>query len=313
MKEDLVADIGATNARFQKCADGALDGDAVVLPMAEYERAEVLLGAAMAALDVDRCREALLAVAGPAAADGAIEVTNTGMQFAPAACEQALGGSCRLVNDFYALARAVPHLEELEQLGGVAAVAAGNRAVLGPGTGLGMAALVSHGDRWLIVPSEGGHADLAPGNHLELELWSVLEASHGHVCWESVLSGSGLVNLYHAMCAVWGGRGEDLTPEEISSRALAMSDPVCHQTLETFYALLGAAAGNLALTVAAWGGVYIGGGIAPRMADFIRTSPLRRRFEERGDLSAVVADVPVYLITQTNAGLLGAMHCLYEP
>ncbi len=311
MKEDLVADIGATNARFQRCAGGVLEGDAVVLPMAHYEEADALLHAALAALGIDACREALLAIAGPAAADGAIEVTNTGMQFTPADCDRILGGPCRLANDFYALARAVPHLQALEQLGGVAG-GQGNRAVLGPGTGLGMAALVSHADRWLVVPSEGGHADLAPGNHLELELWGVLEASHGHVCWESVLSGSGLVNLYHAMSAVWGGRGEALTPEEISGRAMAMSDPVCHQTLETFYALLGAAAGNLALTVAAWGGIYIGGGIAPGMADFIKTSPLRRRFEERGDLSGVVADVPIYLITQTNAGLVGAMHCLYD-
>ena len=103
---------------------------------------------------------------------------------------------------------------------------------------------------------------------------------------------------------------EDLPAEQISARGVDMSDPVCHQTLESFCALLGSAAGNLALTANAFGGVYIAGGIVPGMVEFVATSPLRRRFEERGKMSELVARVPLYVVTQPDAGLLGAMHCL---
>ena len=163
-----------------------------------------------------------------------------------------------------------------------------------------------------MVASEGGHADLAPGSHLEAELWGLLTAEHGHVCWETVLCGSGLQRLYGAVSALWGSRPQPLSAEQISSQGQSMADPVCHQTLETFCSLLGAAAGNLALTVAASGGVYLAGGIVPSMLEFVLASPLRRRFEERGEMSSFVKQIPLLIITEENPGLSGAAWCLAQ-
>jgi len=147
---------------------------------------------------------------------------------------------------------------------------------------------------------------------LELEVLSLLHQRYDRVCWESVLSGPGLVNLYDAVSAIWGGKPEPLSPEAISERGRDAVDPVCHQTLELFLGWLGAAAGNLALTLCARGGVFIGGGILPALVDMVADSPLRRRFEERAGLEDYVADIPIYLITDEFPGLTGALACLRE-
>ena len=272
----------------------------------------------MTALGGDRPTRALLAVAGPATQAEQIQITNTGLVVKCDAGRAVLGCDILLVNDFFALAHGVPFFQRLDRLGGEAPSQT-TKALLGPGTGLGMATLVRSqlpaavfgGDPlWQVVPSEGGHADLAPGSHLEAELWGVLMEHHQHVCWETVLSGSGLQNLYAAMCALWGMRPGEMSPADITAQGQEMADPVCHQTLETFCALLGAAAGNLAVTVAATGGVYIGGGIVNRMLDFVRTSPMRRRFEERGAMTEFVKPIPLLVITEPEPGLLGAARCL---
>lgn len=323
----LVADVGATNARFQLCSKTTLVGEPVVLPTAEFKNAGVLLTQVQERLPCQQVTRVLFAVAGPVNTRGDITVTNTGLTFKQDECARQLGVSTHLVNDFYALAHGVPYFSELVQLGGAlpednssagnataAGAAPGNKALLGPGSGLGMAALVPQvgGDQpgWRVVSSEGGHADLAAGSPLEAELWQFLAQKHGHVSWETVLCGSGLQNLYQAMCGVWGAAPEALNAAQISARGVSMEDPVCHQTLECFCALLGSAAGNLALTVTAVGGVYIGGGIVPQMVDFVRTSPLRRRFEERGEMSDYVQQIPLYIICDHNPGLLAALHCL---
>ena len=309
---DLVADIGATNARFQYCEQGRLLDQPVVLPTADFARADDLLRAALDGLSGANPQRSLLAVAGPAATPGEIQVTNTGLRITAEVCEQVLGCPADLVNDFHALACGVPHFTALEQIGGDH-MAPGAKALLGPGSGLGMATLVPLANgRWHVLASEGGHADLAPGSHLEAELWGLLMDTCGHVCWETVLCGSGLQQLYRAMCRLWGAQAEDLQPAAISAAGIAMSDPVCHQTLETFCGLLGAVAGNFALTVTALGGVYIGGGIVPQMLDFVRASPLRRRFEERGDMSSYVEAIPLFVITEDTPGLKGAAHCLND-
>ncbi len=309
---DLVADIGATNARFQCLDQGAVVGEMVVLPTADFSNAADLLRQAIAALAVGQFEAALLAVAGPVASEGTdVQVTNTGLSIEQSVAEGVLGCRPYLANDFFALAHGVPHFSQLEQMGG-RDVKPLTKAVLGPGTGLGMATLIPNPNNsgWQVLASEGGHADMAPGSHLEMELWGRLMTNHNPVCWETVLCGQGLLNLYDAMSAVWGMPAKNLSPGEIVTQGESMQDPVCHQTLETFCALLGSAAGNLALTVAATGGVYIAGGIPPRMLDFVRSSPLRRRFDERGDLSAYVQEIPLLVVTEPEPGILGAVHCL---
>jgi len=312
---DLVADIGATNARFQCLDKEERVGDVLVLPTADFADGADLLTDAIKRLGQRQFNAALLAIAGPIAPGGdQVEVTNTGLQIVQSTAATVLGCTPHLVNDFFALAHGVPHFSELEQMGG-GEVQPLTKAVLGPGTGLGMATLIPMSSTagpqsWQVLASEGGHADLAPGSHLEVELWGRLATSHSPVCWETALSGRGLVNLYEAMSAVWGVPAKNLSPGEILAQGSDMQDPVCHQTLETFCSLLGSAAGNLALTVAATGGVYLAGGILPRMLDFVRSSPLRRRFEERGDLSAYAQQIPLLIVTESEPGIIGAAHCL---
>ena len=307
----LVADVGATHARFALATDGDL-GEPLVLATGGFRESGELIKAAMAALAVDRVDEACFAVAGPVV-DGLVEVTNGGLRFDAAALGAMLETPVSIVNDFHALAMAVPELQRLEAIGGDPARGSqrGVKAVLGPGSGLGMSVLLPRDSGgWQVLASEGGHADLAPGNPLEQELLTVLLTKHPGVCWETVLSGPGLKNLYEAVAVLWGATPETLTAEDISRRGVTADDPVCHQTLELFFALLGAAAGNLALTVCAHAGVYIGGGIVPALADFARSSPMRRRFEERVELESLVAAIPLFLILDPYPGLTGALACL---
>lgn len=319
----LVADIGATNARFQCCSisedlavDPVLVGEPLVLSTPTYTTEALLFTDVQAHFSATRFTSALFAVAGPVNLDGgAVEVINTGLQIHASEAGELLSTAVTLVNDFHAQAMAVPFAQQIRQVGG-GAVLPQVKGVLGPGSGLGMATLVpnhgSYGVHWQVLPSEGGHADLAPSTFLEAELWSILAQKHDHVCLETVLCGAGLLNLYRAMCGLWGSEAEEISAAEISQRGQTMSDPVCHQTLEAFAGFLGSAAANLALTVGARGGVYISGGIAPLMLDFLVSSPLRRRFEEKGDLSDYVREIPLLIVLDTQPGLTGAMYCLAE-
>jgi len=302
----LVADIGGTNARLALGVDGRLT-EPVVLPTAEAGDAAALLADALARLGGARPSAAVLSLAGPVDG-GRGRLTNGSLAFDADALARQLACPVRLINDFQALARALPELDMVRQLGGGAPQATGVRAVLGPGSGLGMALLVPTDGGWQVVPSEGGHADLAPGSALEQEIVAQLRTDGGAVSWEFLLSGPGLSRLHGALSALWGGiPGEPLTPAEIVERGRDAADPLCHQTLDLFFGLLGAAAGNLCLVAKATGGVYLGGGIVPRLADFAVTSPLRRRFEERAGLAELVAAVPLFLILDSWPGLTGAL------
>ncbi|MEM1229114.1 MAG: glucokinase, partial [Pseudomonadota bacterium] len=156
---------------------------------------------------------------------------------------------------------------------------------------------------------EGGYADLPATTPLEAEVLALLQARFEHVCWETVLSGPGLVHLYECVAMLWGEEAppQAVTADWITSAAVDAQHPPCHQALELFLGWLGAAAGNFALTTCAFGGVYLGGGIAPRLAPQLLHGPFRRRFEARGALSALLTDVPVYLILDDSPGLLGAL------
>jgi len=313
MAVGLVGDIGATNARFRLVSRRhEWISDLLVLPTTQFNDGADVLRAVRAHFEIPSVAQCVLAVAGPVSGDGlSVRVVNTGLTFNQVAVQEVLGVSPVLRNDFFVQAQSVPHLKELVQIGGDKA-AAGVKAILGPGSGLGMATLVpNEAGKLTVLSSEGGHGDLAPGSFLEAELWSVLAQTHQHVSWETVLSGPGIVNLYQAMSSVWGVEAAPRSAEEIVEQGLA-AEPLCHQTLETFAGLLGGAAGNLALTVGARGGVYISGGIAPKLADMLPTSPLRRRFDERGDLSGYARAIPLYLVMDEHPGLLGARQTLMD-
>ena len=212
-----------------------------------------------------------------------------------------------VINDFTAVGHALPVLPETSlQTIGPQIAASGTKAALGPGTGLGMGFVVRSGERWLVLPSEGGHGNLAATDPLEAEVLGFLMRRFDFVGWETVLSGPGLVNLYQAVCEVWGAAPEVDQPNQITERALTVADPVCHQTLEMFCNLLGTAAGGLAVTVCATGGVYVAGGILPRLGDFLAQSQFRRRFESRGPMSDYVKAIPTWLVLEPELGLVGS-------
>lgn len=316
MPTDLlfVADIGATNARFAIADFERGLNHVVVLPTADLGDGRAFHAQVEQALGLGRFTAGCVAMAGPLQ-DGKIKITNGKLTLSQAELSSSFDCPMLLRNDFVALAHGVPVCQELVQLGGESN-AQGVKAVIGAGSGLGMSLILPRstnqgGDRFEVLPSEGGYADLACTNELEHAVLQSLQQRLDHVCWESVLSGPGLVNLYHALSELWGYPTDpDVTPEWITERGVDAQVPLCHQTLDMFFGFLGAAAGNLALTGYATGGVYIGGGIAPRLEAFARTSALRRRFDERGDLSDTVQNIPLYLILDAYPGLQGALEVL---
>ena len=212
-----------------------------------------------------------------------------------------------MLNDFEALALSLPHLAPQQlRAQGPLPLRHGTLAVLGPGTGLGVGGLVLTPAGWQAVPGEGGHATLAAGNAFEDEILRVVRAEFGHVSAERLLSGIGLPLLHRAICAVQGEAAAERSAEEIGRLGAQGGDAACERTLATFCELLGAFAGNVALTLGARSGVFIGGGVVPHFADFFFASGFRRRFEDKGRFRAYLQSVPTALIVEPHAALAGA-------
>jgi glucokinase len=250
---------------------------------------------------------AVLAVAGPVE-DGRVVLTNC-----PWIIDRhALGRTCgfawtHLCNDFEAVALSLPHLAaaDLLQVGEGEAVRGAPMAVLGPGTGLGVAGLVPRPEELVVVSSEGGHATMAGNSPREDAIIDHLRREFGHVSAERVVSGFGLENLYRAIMAVDGLEAPQRNAPEITKAGLDGTCRVSKMALELFCAMLGTIAGNVALTFGAKGGVYIAGGIAPRMKEFLARSEFRARFENKGRFRAYLQSVPTSVIIHPAASFIG--------
>lgn len=299
----LAADLGATNARFALVERGRIVARCT-LATGEFGNSEALLAAGLSELGATTVESACLAAAGPLI-NGAIHMTNAGLFFDELAIASQLDAPTRLLNDFEALAWALPVLDDTIAVGRPLAPLPGVRVVLGPGSGFGVAGVAPQAGGWLPLRSEAGHADIAAGTPLENEVRAVLATQQDQVCWETVLSGPGLVRLYVAMASIWGREPTLSDPAEVVRLGLEAEDPLCHQTLETFCSFLGAAASTMALTFYAAGGVFLGGGILPRLAGFLQDSPFRRRFEDNDTYGHWLAGLPTRLIVQPDAALLG--------
>ena len=301
----LIADVGGTNARFAILSkDGVISGQKT-LPCANYN---AFVDAVQAFLkDSPTVTEAAIAIANPITGDR-IQMTNHAWSFSIEDTRKKLGLN-RLIfkNDFTALAMSIPLLtqEQCRQIGGTQSVADSPIAVLGPGTGLGVSGLVPHAERWAALQGEGGHVSLAPANQREIDLLQELWKTWDHVSAERLISGMGLENTYVALCSLNGKQAEQLTAADISSRALSGEDTECVESLTIFCALLGSVAGNLALTLGATGGVYIGGGIVPRLGNFFGQSDFRSRFESKGRFTTYLEKIPVFVIDAPNPALIG--------
>lgn len=220
--------------------------------------------------------------------------------------------SLYMMNDFTAVALSIPLLEEKDLFRLTEAPAREHApiGVLGAGTGLGCSGLVWDGQRYIPISGEGGHVTLAGTNARERQVIEWLHGRFEHVSAERVLSGPGLVNLYDALSALEGKPTGELSPAAVLQAGIDASDPLCQETLEMFCSLLGSVAGNLALTLGAAGGIYIGGGIAPRMAPFLFSSEFRSSFCAKGRYRAYLEAVPVSIIMHPHPGLLGAYAAL---
>lgn len=312
----LVGDVGGTNARFAwLAAPGDPLCDVETLRCDDHATLQDAMQHYMRQAARDRPRWCAIGIANPVTGDR-VHMTNHHWSFSIEGVRQSLGLERLLViNDFTALALSLPALgvDELRSVGGGAAVAAAPVALLGPGTGLGVSGLIPTGAAGKLVPinGEGGHVTLASTDALEEAVIARLRSRFGHASAERALSGPGLVNLYRSVCEVQGAPIRSLSPAEITADAAGAADTQCVQALELFFSFLGNVAGNLALTLGARGGVYIGGGIVPRLGDAIERSRFRAQFEAKGRFAEYLRVIPTQVVqARISPALLGAARAL---
>ena len=305
----VAGDIGGTKVLLQ-FVDASQTGRTVLAEQRyeshSYATFDDLLGAFVNEHVAGPVDAACFAVAGPVFADRA-EVTNlTWKMDAMALAKKFSIGRVSLINDFYAVALGVPILApaDLLILNAGTRVPFGPIAILGAGTGLGEANLVHDGVKWNVVPSEGGHADFAPQDEEQTQLFLALHAQYGHVSWERLLSGAGLVNIHNFVSGEERPYDEAM-PMEIA-KALAGGDAAAVKTFAIFVDIYGAEAGNMALRLLARGGVYLAGGVAAKNIDQFTDGRFINAFLRKGRFQHILAAIPVNLITNPKVGLLGA-------
>ncbi len=311
----LVADIGGTYARFSY-ADATVGVSSLtppfVLETEEFSSFGDVLQEVLDETGRPQVNAAAICGAGPVAGKqgtASINMTNCPWQLTETELQERLETPrVQLVNDFAAIAHALPlfEQEELLQLGTGAPDKAGPLAVLGAGTGLGVAGLVPDGKGgYALIDGEGGHADIAPANTRELAIYERLLRRFGYVNAETILSGDGLEALHDVLCEMEGLTCEPVSAAEIAARAATGGEPVSAEAVHCFTSWLGAAAANVALTMGATGGVYIAGGIVPRWGGLFEAARFRARFEDRGKISAYVKPIPTYLVVAPDPALKG--------
>ncbi|MDQ1832941.1 glucokinase [Massilia scottii] len=315
----LLADIGGTNARFALETAPGQTGLIAVLPCADYPTLADALRAYLGspkvlAAGVGALRHAALAIANPITGD-LVRMTNHHWEFSIAALRLECGfETLEVVNDFTALARALPHLADSQkrQIGGGAARARTPLGLVGAGTGLGVSGLIPAGDSWTALLSEGGHVTFSPANETEIAILQFAWRQYEHVSAERLLSGDGIELIYRALAHHAGQVAQEFDAPEISRRALAGECVLCDRAIEAFCGMLGTVAGNLAITLGAQGGIYIGGGIVPRLGERFARSCFRSRFEQKGRFVNYLAQVPTFVITAEYPAFLGVSAILAE-
>lgn len=304
----LIGDIGGTNARFAILVDSQAEPKEFPnVRTADHANIDDAIQEAILDRTSIQPRSAVLAVAGPVDGDE-IDLTNCAWVVRPKVLFEKLGLSDIVVlNDFEAQALATAALGpgHLERIGEGTAEALGSRVVMGPGTGLGVAGMVHARGIWIPVPGEGGHVDMGPRTSRDHEIWPHLEPIEGRISGEQLLCGRGLVNIYRAVVAADGGTPRHSAPHEITAAALDASDASAAEALDLFVTCLGRLAGDLALVFMSRGGVYLTGGIAQKIVPALQQGGFRAAFEDKAPHSALLRDMPVYVITHPRAALSG--------
>ena len=302
---ELIADVGGTNTR---CALVDDTGNPVRISVFANARFRTLGAALKDYLKTNSAEPvtAAIAVAAPVTGDE-IRMTNRNWHFSAQALREELRlEHIEIINDFTAVALSLPRLSEkdLAPIGGGAPRRGMAMAAIGPGTGLGVSGLIPGTRGWAPISGEGGHTTLAAGTEKEAQVIDALRDQYGHCSAERIVSGPGLVTLYNTLRRLAHYPDDNLTPREVSARAIA-GDPIAREALAMFFALLGSVAGNLALVIGALGGVFIAGGIAPALLDTMITSDFRHRFENKGRYSKYLQGIPTSVIKHPTPALLG--------
>lgn len=305
----LLADIGGTNGRFS-----LFDGNKLTqfksYPCADFKSFSALIAHYLKQIEGPKPSRAVFAVATHVSAD-TIEFTNLPWVFSVKEIARTHQFEyLKIINDFTAVSLAVPLMksEQLVQLGGKENQLPMAKAVLGAGTGLGVSGLLPYKDVWVPIQGQGGHIECASGTPFEDEIFAIIRQQQFYISAENLLSGSGLLRLYHAIALIYGVPAQDYSPADIVSQGSSGKDTNCEKVLDTFCCILGAVAGNLALNLGARSGVYIGGGVVNHMLDYlIQHSSFRQRFEQKGCMTSYMQDIPVYVITEPNVGMIGAL------
>lgn len=310
----LLGDIGGTNVRLAlNLSPDSEISHILNLTLRDHagavEAIEHYLAQVGASAGPMRPRTGCIGAAGPVLGDH-LQLFNAPWGFSIEGLRQALGLTrLRVLNDFTVLALALPHLPstELVQIGGEPPAPGMTMGVIGAGTGLGVSGLVPnlHG-QWSPIGGEGGHVTLPASDDHEERLIAVLRARFGHVSAERVLSGSGLVVLYEAHAQMAGVEAAVLTPADVTARGLSAQCPLCAAALNSFCLFMGTVASNLAVSLGAQGGLYIGGGIVPRLGDFFVRSGFRARFDAKGRYTGYLSRIPVFVIHAPYPALIGA-------
>lgn len=318
-KGRLLGDIGGTHARWAwQAGPGAPITDLEVSRCTAHPTLLDSARAYLARLPHAAPSQACIGVATPVTGD-TVRLTNHPWTFSIRELQHTLGlRRLQVINDFTALAMSLPALgaDDLRRLGGPdgpsdGAVAPGAPlALLGPGTGLGVSGMVPCHGAWLPLAGEGGHVTLAPADAEDQAVLDHLRRHFDHVSAERVLSGAGLVALYQCAAALGGREPPAPTPPEVVDRALKGSDEDATRAARLFAGFLGNVAGNLALTLGARGGVFIGGGLVPRLGQAFDAGHFRRRFEAKGRFADYLRPIPTWLITAATPALLGAARTL---
>lgn len=307
MKRVLLADIGGTHARFAVLSGSEL-GLVRSLDVETHPKIQDAIRHFLAddgsTASID---EAIFAVAGPVVSDRCALTNSTWVAEVPELRREFGFNVVHLVNDHEAASWSLPHLAPSDTLlvGSGTGVHGTPMALLGPGTGLGMACYVPGPTGGRVVVSEGGHMTLAATTDREADLIGILRRQFPHVSAERVLSGPGLVNLYQAIASLDQIRIQPRTPAEVTRAALDKTCDTCRKALDAFVAFLGSVAGDVALLFGARGGVFIGGGIVPHIAHCLAATNLRQRFEAKGRFQPYLATIPLRIVLRRDTAFLG--------
>jgi glucokinase len=311
----LIADIGGTNARF------AFTQDNKIVAQKDYKCADfvTIINAARAFINDHQTHGtpdiAVFAVAGPVNGDQ-IDLTNISWKFSCAEVQRVLNLKIfEVINDFKAVALGVTHIDQkyIKTIYDVPRIDQRPIGILGVGTGLGVASLVHDGVRYIAVEGEGGHVTMPARAQREFDIFQKLLNKYSHISAERVCSGKGIENLYHAICAL-----DNITPIEnakaeiISQKAIDKLCPVCAEVMDLMCAFLGRVTGNLALILKAEGGMYIAGGIPPKLGEYFFRSRFVDEYTSKGRMSDVVKSIPVFMIDHPSVGMVGLQHRAHE-